>query len=256
MRRALIAGNWKMNNTVQESLMLLAAIQHYLKTPPADVDVVVIPPYTALYSVGVSLQDTQIKMGAQNIYYEDSGAYTGECSGPLLKEVGCDYVVIGHSERRKYFGETDQSVNLKIVAALRSELTPIFCCGETLEERENGKHMSVVERQIKEGLAGMHARDAQNIVVAYEPVWAIGTGKNATPEQAQEMHAFIRNLLEKLYDSPTANSVRILYGGSVKGTNSAQLLSQKDIDGALIGGASLNGEEFAEIVKGVPHKNV
>jgi len=256
MRKILIAGNWKMNNSVSESLKLLASIQHHLKTIPDGVEVLIIPPYTSLYTLGVSLQDTMIKLGAQNLYWEDSGAYTGEVSGSFLSDIGCTYVVIGHSERRKYFGETNQTVNSKIYAALRNELTPIVCVGETLEERDSGNHEKVVETQLKEGLSNIHIRDAENIVVAYEPVWAIGTGKTATPLQAQEMHHFIRNYIEKLFDAPTAAKIRILYGGSLKPSNSAELLTQPDIDGGLIGGASLSGQDFADIVRAAPHANV
>ena len=257
MRSILIAGNWKMNNTVTESLKLLAGIQYFLENVPNGVEVVVIPPFTTLYSASISLQDTpKIKLGAQNLHWEDTGAYTGEVSGAFLSDVGCTHVVIGHSERRKYFGETNKTVNKKIFAALRNDLTPIVCVGETLEEREAGRHKNVIETQIKEGLSDLHVKDAENIVVAYEPVWAIGTGKTATPDQAQEMHAFIRNLIEKLFDAPTAGTIKILYGGSVKPSNSAELLTQRDIDGALVGGASLDAKDFADIVKALPHVNL
>lgn len=256
MRKTMIAGNWKMNNTVPESLKLVAALEHNLKATSENVDVVVIPPYTSLYSVGISLQGTTIVLGAQDLFWEDNGAYTGEISGAFLKDIGCQYVLIGHSERRKYFGETDETVNKKIFAALRNELTPIVCVGETLKEREAGKHTDVVETQIKNGLINVHTRDAENIILAYEPVWAIGTGKTATPAEAQAMHHFIRNLIEKLFDAPTANKIRILYGGSVTPDNSAELLTQRDIDGALVGGASLKGAKFADIVKAAPHKNL
>jgi triosephosphate isomerase len=252
----MIAGNWKMNNSISESLKLIASIQHHLQTPPDNVDVVVIPPTTSLYSVGIAIQDDPISLGGQNLYWEDNGAFTGESSGTALKDLGCDYVLVGHSERRKYFGDTNEACNKKIFAALRNELIPIFCVGETLEERESGKYTDIVEAQVKEGLATIHSRDAENIIVAYEPVWAIGTGKTASPEQAQEMHHFIRNLIEKLFDAPTAGKIRILYGGSVKPSNSAEILTQKDVDGALVGGASLNGKDFAEIVLAAPHKDL
>lgn len=256
MKKVIIAGNWKMNNTISEALKLLTSIRYHLKTMPENVEVVVIPPFTSLYSLGISIQDSTIKLGAQDVFWEDGGAYTGEVSGPFLKDVGCSYVVVGHSERRKYFGDTDEIVNKKIFAALRNELVPIACVGETLDERESGRHKEVVEKQVKEGFAGMHTRDAENVIVAYEPVWAIGTGKTATPDQAQEMHHFIRNLIEKIFDAPTAGKIRIIYGGSVKPSNSAELLTRKDIDGALVGGASLKGEDFAEIVRAAPHKNI
>lgn len=256
MRRAIIAGNWKMNNSVSDALKLVASIEHHLKVFPNNVDVVVMPPFTALYSVGISLSGTNILLGAQDIFWEDSGAYTGEVSGAFLKDVGCRFVIVGHSERRKFFGETNEIINKKLLAALRNELTPIVCIGETLEEREAGDEKEVVERQLKEGLKGLHMRDAEEIVIAYEPVWAIGTGKTATPDVAQEMHYYIRNLIEKMFDAPTAGKVRILYGGSVKPGNSAELLTQKDIDGALVGAASLKGADFADIVRAVPHKNL
>lgn len=256
MRKMIIAGNWKMNNTIPEALKLFASIQHHIKAVPDGVEVVLVPPFTSLYSLSISLQDTELKLGAQDIYWEDIGAYTGEISGPFLKDAGCSYVIIGHSERRKYFGETDETVNKKLFAALRNELTPIVCVGETLGERESGRHMDVVEKQIKGGLSEVHSRDAEKIVVAYEPVWAIGTGKTATPAQAQEMHHFIRNVVEKMYDAPTAGKVRILYGGSVTASNSQDLLTQKDVDGALVGGASLKGSDFADIIRAAPHKNL
>lgn len=256
MRRMIIAGNWKMNSNVAETFKLITAIQSNVKAEPENIDVVICPPFTALYTANVSLQESFIKLGAQNIHWEDNGAFTGEISGSFLNDVGCTYAVVGHSERRHIFGETDEMVNKKVLAALRNELIPIVCVGETLSERESGNQKGVVEKQIKAAFAGIHQRDAENIVVAYEPVWAIGTGKTATPDQAQEMHHFIRNLIEKLFDAPTANTIRLLYGGSVKASNSADLLIQKDIDGALIGGASLNGVEFASIIRAAPHKSL
>lgn len=256
MRKVLIAGNWKANNTIPDALKLLAAIQHHLKVVPEDVDVVIIPPFTALFSMDISLQEFPLALGGQDLFWEDNGAYTGEVTGAFLKDAGCNYVIVGHSERRKFFGDTNETVNKKMFAALRNDLIPIMCVGETLEERETNKHMAVVELQIKEGLKNIHLRDAENIVIAYEPVWAIGTGKTATATQAQEMHGFIRNLVEKIFDAPTANNMRILYGGSVNPSNCAELLVQKDIDGALVGGASLNGEQFAAIIKAAPHKTL
>lgn len=256
MGKTLIAGNWKMNNTVPESLKLFASLQHNIKNIPDNMDVVIIPPFTSLYNLSVSLQESRIQMGAQDIFWEDTGAYTGAISGVQLKDVGCKFVLIGHSERRKYFGETDATVNKKVFAALRNELVPIVCVGETIEERESGKAEEVVETQLKAGLAEIPLRDAANIAIAYEPVWAIGTGKTATSAQAQEMHHFIRNMIEKKFDSPTASKIRIIYGGSVNAANSSSLLTQKDIDGALVGGASLKGSEFADIVRAVPHKNL
>jgi triosephosphate isomerase len=256
MRKTIVAGNWKMNNTVPDALKLIAAIQHCLPTAEDSLDVVVIPPFTAIYSVGITLQDSFLKLGAQDIFWEDAGAYTGAVSGQFLKDAGCDYVIVGHSERRQHFGDTNKGVNLKILAALRNELAPIMCVGETIAEREKGRQEEVVELQVKEGLAGVHTRDVENVVIAYEPVWAIGTGKVATNEQVQAMHAFIRNLIEKMFDSPTANKIRIIYGGSVKPSNCPEIFMLKDVDGALVGGASLSGEDFAAIVKSAVRKNL
>lgn len=253
MKKPLIAANWKLNCTVPEALMLVAGLERHLKIA-SIVDVVVAPPFTALYSVGIMLADSGIILAGQDIYWEEKGAYTGEISGTLLKDVGCEYVIIGHSERRKYFRETDDIVNKKLYAALRNALIPIMCIGETLEEREANKTFDVLEQQIKGGLAGFLQKDLENFVIAYEPVWAIGTGKNATPEQAEEAHHFIRNLLAKIYDAPTANGVRILYGGSVKASNCKELLTQPNIDGALVGGASLDAKGFADIVAQAVHK--
>lgn len=256
MRPMIIAGNWKMNNVISDSLKLVAVLERKLKAFPENVEVVIAPPFTALSSVNITTQDTSIKLCGQNIHWEDAGAFTGEISGAFLKDAGCSYVIIGHSERRKYFGETDENVNKKILAALRNELIPIVCVGETLEERTASKQEEVVESQIKKAFFGLPVRDAENLVIAYEPVWAIGTGRTATPAEAQQMHRFIRNLIEKTFDSPTANKIRILYGGSVSASNSAELLTQRDIDGALVGGASLKGEEFAEIILATPHKSL
>lgn len=256
MKKMIIAGNWKMNCTVPESLKLIAGLEHNLKTEPENTVVVVIPPFTALYSVSISIQDSFFRLGAQNLCWDDNGAYTGEVSGTFLRDIGCSYVIVGHSERRQIFGETNGMINKKILAALRNELIPIVCVGESLEERDKNTHEKAVETQIKECLTGIHIRDAENIAIAYEPIWAIGTGKTASPYQAQEMHHYIRNLVEKVFDAPTAGKISILYGGSVKPSNSAELLIQKDIDGALVGGSSLSGQEFTDIVRAAPHKNL
>jgi len=246
MRRKIIAGNWKMNKTVSEAMELAEAIKE--KYDNFDVDVVLCPPYINLYAVHGVIKDTPIGLGAQNIFWEDKGAFTGEISGDMLKSAGCQFVIIGHSERRQLFGETDETVNKRIKKALENELTPIVCVGESLEQREANETMQVVEKQIRAAYKGVDAAAAEKMVVAYEPVWAIGTGKVATPEQAQEVHKFIRELITDLYDTDLANKVRIQYGGSMKPNNAAELLSQPDIDGGLIGGASLDAESFLGIV--------
>ncbi|MDF3130959.1 triose-phosphate isomerase [Kiritimatiellaeota bacterium B1221] len=248
MRKKIIAGNWKMNKTVSEAQNLADAIKRDLDSE-AKVDVVLCPPFTAISAVSQAVSGTQIAVGAQNMHFEASGAYTGEISAEMLREQYCRYVILGHSERRQYFGETDESVNKKTVAALAAGLKPIVCVGETLEEREADKYEDVIRTQINGGLAGLSEADLKNVVIAYEPVWAIGTGKTASPEQAQEVHAFIRSLLVELSSQATADTVRIQYGGSMKPGNAAELLSKPDIDGGLIGGAALDAPSFIGIVK-------
>lgn len=248
MRKPIIAGNWKLNNTSKEALDLVSALKAGLKDVDS-VDIVVCPVFTALSAVAQAVKGSNIALGAQNIYWEDSGAFTGEVSGPLLKAEGAVYVIIGHSERRQFFHETDESVNKRIKAALKSGLTPIVCIGETLQEREAEKTFEVIKRQIEGALKGYGSGDVQKMVVAYEPVWAIGTGRTATPQQAQEVHKFIREQLERLYDKNTAQAVRIQYGGSVKPDNIGELIAQPDIDGALVGGASLKADAFTDIVR-------
>jgi len=248
MRKLIIAGNWKLSKTNQEAVELVTLLKREL-SDIADVDIVVCPVSTALSDINDILGDSNICLGAQNTYWEDSGAYTGEVSVPLLKDIGVQYVIVGHSERRQYFGETDETVNKKIKAVLAHDLTPIVCVGEVLKERESDKTFEVIEKQCTGGFAGFSAEEMKKMVIAYEPVWAIGTGKTATPQQAQEVHQFIRTLLAKLYDNDVAQAIRIQYGGSVKPENSADLMSQPDIDGALVGGASLNADSFSEIVK-------
>ncbi|HIH42685.1 TPA: triose-phosphate isomerase [Candidatus Woesearchaeota archaeon] len=239
-RIPLIAGNWKMNKTNSEAVELVKRLKVLVKSIKAnDCEIVVCPPFTALSDVAKELKGTNIYLGAQNLHFEDSGAFTGEVSAQMLKEIGCKYVIIGHSERRQLFGETNAAVNKKIFAALKQGLKPIVCVGETLSERERDKTKDVIKKQITESLANV---DVNKIVLAYEPIWAIGTGKTATPEQAQEVHAFIRSLIK-------SESTRILYGGSVKPDNIKELMKQKDIDGTLVGGASLDAESFAKIVK-------
>ena len=247
MRTPIIAGNWKLNKTSREAIVLVEE----LKREVADlegVDIVVCPPFTALESVSEALIETNIALGAQNVYWADSGAFTGEISALMLKDFGVQYVIVGHSERRQYFGETNETVNKRLRAALAHGLTPIVCVGENLAEREADKTFAVIQTQIQGSLAGLTFDEMNKIVVAYEPVWAIGTGKTATPPMAQEAHAFVRGLLAKIFDPDTAQSVRIQYGGSVTPENIAALISQPDIDGALVGGASLKAASFAAIV--------
>jgi len=248
MRRRVIAGNWKMYKTVPEALELVRGLRGLVEDVD-DVDIVVCPPFTALQAVGGEIEGSNIALGAQDIFWEEEGAYTGEVAPRMLVDVGCEYVIIGHSERRSYFGETNETVNKKIKAALKHNLTPIVCCGERLEEREAGKSEAVVEEHIRGAFAELSREDAEKIIIAYEPVWAIGTGKTATPELAAQMHAFIRSVLASLYDKELAEGMRILYGGSVKPENIDGLMAEEELDGALVGGASLKAESFARIVK-------
>lgn len=248
MRKPIIAGNWKMNKTVEESIELTNAIKRGLYDIEA-VEIVLCPPFTSLSNVNEMLVDTNIELGAQDCYWQNSGAYTGEVAPKMLKSAGCKYVIIGHSERRAMFGETNETVNKKVLAALQEGLNPIMCVGERLEERESNKTFSVVRGHIEGGLKNIKIENMQNLVIAYEPVWAIGTGKNATPAQAEEVHNFIRKLLGKLYDKATSEIVRIQYGGSVKPDNIEGIMNEEDVDGALVGGASLKADSFVEIVK-------
>ena len=248
MRRPLIAGNWKMHNNSAESVELVSQLKEMI-SGVKEVEVVVAPPYTALGSVATAIKGSTIFLSSQNIFWEEKGAFTGEVSPAMLKDIGCQYTIIGHSERRQYFGETNETVNKRLKAALNASLIPIVCVGETLEEREAGKTLAIIEQQVKEGLDGVSSGEMEKVVVAYEPVWAIGTGKTATPEQAQEVHQFIRKMLAQVFNKGVAEDTRILYGGSVKPDNVDQLMSQKDIDGALEGGASLKADSFARIVQ-------
>jgi triosephosphate isomerase len=249
MRKKIVAANWKMNMTLAESDSFLETFLLEIDGEKR-VDIVIIPPFTALARVSERLNRVQnIKLGAQNMHWEKPGAFTGEIGAHLLRELFVRYVIVGHSERRAHFGETDATVNKKARAALEASLRPIVCIGETLAERDEGKVEAVLERQIKGSLAGLNAKDLSEVIVAYEPVWAIGTGRNATPEQAQEAHAFIRAKLAEIADSATAEKVRIQYGGSVKPSNTAALMAEPDIDGALVGGASLDARAFAEIIQ-------
>jgi len=249
MRKKIIAGNWKMNNTLQESIGLINGIKSEISKLELKCDLIICPPFTSLQIANSLIKDSNIKLGAQNMFYEESGAFTGEISAPMLKSVGCEYVILGHSERRAIFGETDDLINKKIKKAIDSNLKPIFCVGETLEERENGITFDVINRQIVEGLKNISVDEINNVIIAYEPVWAIGTGKNATPEQAEEVHIFIRNLIKKIYNEEISNQIVIQYGGSVKPENAKDLLSQPNIDGALVGGACLKADSFAKIIK-------
>ncbi|MCK9245334.1 MAG: triose-phosphate isomerase [Anaerolineaceae bacterium] len=248
-RRPMVAGNWKMNKTLGETAELLKALKPQLENIDS-VDLVVCPPFIDLPLTKDILVGSNIKVGAQNMHWEASGAYTGEVSATMLKDL-CDYVIIGHSERRAMFGETDETVNKKVMAALNAGLLPIVCVGETLEENEAGQTEAVVDRMVREGLKGLSQEQVGQIVIAYEPVWAIGTGKTATPDQANDVHKnVVRPILREMFGEELGNSIRILYGGSVKPGNAAELFGQSDIDGGLIGGASLKAADFAGIVDG------
>ncbi len=249
MRKPFVAGNWKMHKTLKETeqffnefIPMVSSIQ--------KVEIMIAPPFTSLECAIKLTRDTNIKIGAQNMFWETEGAYTGEISAKFLTELGCKYVIIGHSERRKYFHEKDDWVNKKLHTALVQGLTPIMCIGETFEERETGKTFTVLERQLREGLKDFSGNNIKKIVIAYEPVWAIGTGKTATPETAEEAHSFIRDYLRKNFGEE-ATKIRILYGGSIKPENISNLFKEPDIDGGLVGGASLSPESFSKIIKTV-----
>jgi len=248
MRKLFIAGNWKMNKTIGEAVELVNGLRREVGDVEA-VDIAVCPVAVCLAEVADAAGDSHIKVGAQNIYWEDAGAFTGEVSAPMIKDTGAVYVILGHSERRQFFGDTNETVNKKIKAALSQGLFPIVCIGESLEEREAGKTMDVIQKQSEGTFSGLTAEEMEKIAIAYEPIWAIGTGKTATAEQAQEVHAFIRGWLKERFGEDVANVIRIQYGGSVKAENTVELLSQPDIDGALVGGASLKAESFSGIIK-------
>jgi triosephosphate isomerase len=251
MRKKIIAGNWKMNNDLSESQNLISKLTSGLSNEKVNCEVIICPPFTSLHEASSLIKNTVIKLGAQNMYYEESGAYTGEISASMLKSVGCEYVILGHSERRTIFGEPDSLINKKIKKALQSNLKPIFCVGETLQERESGVTKDVIKRQVVEGLKDILINDMIRIILAYEPVWAIGTGKTATPAQAEEVHEFIREIVSGLYNKDVSDNLIIQYGGSVKPNNAVELMSQKDIDGALVGGACLKADSFIQIIKSV-----
>lgn len=246
-RIPFLAGNWKMHKTVPEAADLADTLARSLPGNNGR-EVMVAPPFTALSAVHRALQGSEIRLGAQNMHPDNSGAFTGEVSAGMLISAGCTHVIVGHSERRHIFGETDSFINRKVIQALLKGLHPILCVGETLDERESGAAKTLVQTQLHEGLKNLTRDDLSRIIVAYEPVWAIGTGKTATPDQAQEMHGFIRELIAAGFEQEIAGKIRILYGGSVKPANISELMGQADIDGALVGGASLNAEDFLQIV--------
>jgi triosephosphate isomerase len=247
-RRPLIAGNWKMYKTAPEAAALASEVRDGASGERGDVDVVVAPPFTALHAVAAALKGSPVALGAQDMHWEHEGAFTGAVSPVMLKDAGCSHVILGHSERRQLFGETDDNVARKSEAAFRHGLTPIVCVGETLAERESGRTMEVTQRQTERALRGLTGDQVARLVVAYEPVWAIGTGRTATPAQAQEVHAYLRRLVDRSHGEASAAAVRILYGGSVKPDNIGSLMAEADIDGALVGGASLTAASFLKIV--------
>ncbi len=250
MRKPFMAGNWKMNTDSQSSVELAEGIASgSLEVAGKSVTVAVCPPFVYLQSVANAVGKSDVAVGAQDIYFEPSGAFTGEISASMLKDIGCVYALCGHSERRHVIGETDELINKKVTAAIEGGLLPILCVGELLSEREASQTSDVVTRQLKEGMAGLSAEKVLAVTIAYEPVWAIGTGKTATPQQAQEVHELIRKLLAEMYDDKLAQEIRIQYGGSAKPSNAAELMGQPDIDGLLVGGASLKTEDFLAIIK-------
>ncbi|MBN2286788.1 MAG: triose-phosphate isomerase [Tissierellales bacterium] len=246
MRKPILAGNWKMNNNIEESIELVKKLtrQEY----PVDRDIVICPPFTALYAVGELIEDTRIKLGAQNIFFENKGAFTGEISPLMLKDLGVEYVIVGHSERRQFFNETDETINLKVKAAQGHDMIPILCVGESLAQREGQIAENIVKQQLLGGLKDISDAMASKLVLAYEPIWAIGTGRTATSQQANEMIAYIRSILSQIFGEDKAQEIRIQYGGSVKPENITDLMKQPDIDGALVGGASLQAEDFQKII--------
>jgi triosephosphate isomerase len=250
MRKKFVAGNWKMNKNIAEAADLMKEIKENLKYEVSEkVETVICPPYLSLQTACKIFADSKIGYGAQNMHYKDDGAFTGEISGRMLKDAGCRYVILGHSERRQFFNETNHLINLKVIKALESGLFPILCVGETLEQREEEIHKKIVDEQVTLCLKGVSEADTEKIIIAYEPVWAIGTGKTATSEQAEEMHVEIRNSIANLYNISIAGNIRILYGGSVNDANAKELFSMPDIDGGLIGGASLKAASFIKIIE-------
>lgn len=247
-KKPFIAGNWKLHKTISEAVQLTKKI-HKKVNKEKETEIVIIPPFTALSEVKKVLSKSQILTGAQDVFWEESGAYTGEIAPSMIKDAGCDFVVVGHSERRQYFGDTDEHINKKIKAALNAGLFSIMCLGESLEERENNETFNKIKKQVSQGLKDLEADQIKNVIIAYEPIWAIGTGRTATPEQAEEVHAFIRNQLTEMGGKETSSCAIILYGGSVKPKNAFSLIKEKNINGALIGGASLKADSFVDIIK-------
>jgi len=247
-RRPIVAGNWKLNKNIEESLKLVTDLKNGLPKE-SKCEIVIAPVFTALHPVNAAIEGTPIKLSAQDVYWEDQGAFTGEVSVPLLRDVGCEFVIVGHSERRQFFGETDQSVNKKAKAVLGHQMMPIICVGESLQEREQGTTLEVIISQVKGALEGFTPTEMKLVVVAYEPIWAIGTGRTASPQDAQEAHAAIRKQISAQFGQSTADATRVLYGGSVKPANTASLMAQPDVDGALVGGASLTAESFIGIIE-------
>lgn len=246
MRKPIIAGNWKMNNTPSDTKVFINSLKQ--KKLSEDVEKIIATPFTSLYLANELLNNTDIKLGAQNMYFEDRGAFTGEVSGQMLKDLNVSYVIIGHSERREIFNESDELLNKKVKAAISEELSPILCCGETIEEREAQKHQEKIKNQITKDLEGISEKDLDKLVIAYEPIWAIGTGKTASPEDAEEMCKYIREILEELYSKDLADNIRILYGGSVKPENVKEIMAKENVDGALVGGASLKVDSFTSLI--------
>ena len=248
MRKQIVAGNWKMNTNIAEGISLALELRELENKFNDNIEVVVIPPFTHISEISNILSDTDIKIGAQNCASEEKGAYTGEISAEMIASLEAKYVTIGHSERRAYYGETNSILNKKVKLAIKNNLTPIYCCGEKLEEREAKNHFDVVKTQISEGLFDLDNKDFSKIVIAYEPVWAIGTGVTASPEQAQEIHEFIRNIITEKYGKEIAENISILYGGSVKPSNANEIFGKTDVDGGLIGGAALKSNDFMGII--------
>jgi triosephosphate isomerase len=246
-RKPLIAGNWKMFKTSQEANETASKLVE-LVTDASHTEIMIAPPFTALSTVAEIVKGSNVSLGAQNLFWENEGAYTGEISSAMLVSTGCRYVIIGHSERRQFFGETDEMVNKKINSAVKNGLIPILCLGESEKERDADETFSILDKQIKRGLESFSSENLKTLVIAYEPIWAIGTGKTASSDQAQEVHCFLRESLDKLFNSSLSESIRILYGGSVKPDNIKELMEKPDVDGALVGGASLQAESFSKIV--------
>jgi triosephosphate isomerase len=251
MRKKVIAGNWKMNKDLNDSVKFAKELKFKVLNVSDHIKIVICPPFTSLSAISEIIKGSKIGLGAQNMHYEDEGAYTGEICAKMIKSTGCQYVILGHSERRTYFSENDELINKKVKKALQCDLIPIVCVGETLSEREQGRTTQIIEEQISGTFKDLHAPDINKIIIAYEPVWAIGTGKNATSGQAQEIHFFIRKTIAGLSNNQIAENIEILYGGSMKPENSAELLKQPDIDGGLIGGACLKSETFLGIIQSI-----